>query len=64
VPASVPASGEQSIEAGTGTPAASTPDGALSLSGVSPLPTIAFSLILLASLGTLAYANVKAVRNR
>ena len=57
------ASGEQSVEAGVGTPAASTPDGALPFSGSSPLPTIAFSLILLASLGTLAYANVKSVRS-
>jgi hypothetical protein len=58
------ASGEQSVEAGTGTPAASTPNGALFGNGSSPLPTIAFSLILLASLGALAYANVKTVRNR
>jgi hypothetical protein len=56
-------SGNQGVEGGTGTPAASTPDGALPFSGSSPLPTIAFSLILLASLGTLAYANVKSVRN-
>jgi hypothetical protein len=60
---SVPASGEQSVEAGTGTPEESAPDGALSLNGVGPLPTIAFSLILLASLGGLAYANVKSVRS-
>jgi hypothetical protein len=58
------ASGEQSVEAGTGTPEESTPDGALFGNGASPLPTIAFSLILLASLGGLAYANVKTVRNR
>jgi hypothetical protein len=56
------ASGEQSVEAGTGTPAESTPDGALPFGGSSPLPMIAFSLILLTSLGSLAYANVKAVR--
>ena len=60
---SVAESGEQSVEAGTGTPEESTPDGALSFGGSSALPTIAFSLILLASLGGLAYANVKAVRN-
>jgi hypothetical protein len=60
---SVPESGEQSVEAGTGTPEESTPDGALPFGGSSPLPTIAFSLILLASLGGLAYANVKSVRN-
>jgi len=58
------ASGEQSVEAGTGTPAASTPDGSLFGNGSNPLPTIAFSLILLASLGGLAFANVKTVRNR
>jgi hypothetical protein len=58
------ASGEQSVEAGTGTPEESTPDGSLFGNGSNPLPTIAFSLILLASLGGLAYANVKTVRNR
>ena len=57
------ASGEQSVEAGTGTPAESQPNSALSAIGGSALPTIAFSLILLASLGALAYANVKSVRN-
>ena len=61
---SVAASGEQSVEAGTGTPAGSIGSGAASGSNSSPLPTIAFSLILLASLGTLAFANVKTVRNR
>ena len=60
---SVPESGEQSVEAGTGTPEESTPDGALFGNGASPLPTIAFSLILLASLGGLAYANVKSARS-
>ena len=58
------ASGEQSVEAGTGTPAGSVNDSAFFGAGSSPLPTIVFSLILLASLGTLAYANVKSVRNR
>lgn len=62
--ASVPESGEQSVHAGTGTPEESVSDGALFGNGSSPLPTIAFSLILLASLGGLAYANVKTVRNR
>ena len=60
---SAEASGEQSEKAGEGTPEESAPDGALSLNGTGPLATIAFSLILLASLGTLAYANVKAARN-
>jgi hypothetical protein len=56
-------SGEQSVEAGTGTPEESTVDSSLFGEGSSPLPTIAFSLILLVSLGGLAYANVKAARN-
>lgn len=60
---SVPASGEQSEKAGEGTPEGSTSNGALSLSGSGALPTIAFSLILLASLSALAFANVKASRN-
>jgi len=60
---SLEASGEQSVKAGTGTPAASTTNTALFDNGASPLPTILFSLILLASLGTLAYANVKSVRS-
>jgi hypothetical protein len=57
------ASGEQSQKAGEGTPEGSQSDGAFSLNGSGALPTIAFSLILLASLGALAYANVKSVRN-
>jgi hypothetical protein len=60
---SVAGSGDQGIEAGVGTPAGSMPDGAQPFDGSSPLPTIAFSLILLASLGALAYANVKSSRN-
>jgi len=32
--------------------------------GPSPLPTIFFGLVLLLSLATLAYANVRTVRNR
>ena len=63
-PASVPASAEGSVKAGTGTPAASTSNTALFGDGSNPLPTVVFSLILLASLGTLAYANVKTVRRR
>jgi hypothetical protein len=61
---SAEASGEQSVEAGTGTPAASVNDSAFFGAGTGVLPTILFSLILLASLGTLAYANVKTVRSR
>jgi len=55
-------SAEQSVEAGTGTPAASQPDTSLITAAVSLLPTVALSLILLASIGALAYANVKARR--
>jgi len=58
------ASGEQSVEAGTGTPEESQADTATALFGGGLLPTVAFSLILLASLGALAYANVKSVRSR
>ncbi len=55
---------QQSVEAGTGTPAQTQADTALSQRGSSPLPTIVFSLILLASLATLAYRNVQTVRSR
>jgi hypothetical protein len=58
------ASGEQSVEAGTGTPEESTADSSFFGAATSALPTILFSVILLASLGTLAYANVKTVRSR
>jgi hypothetical protein len=60
----VSASPEQSVEAGTGTPAESQPD--TSLNGLSGgiLPTILFSFVLIGSLGTLAYANVRAMRRR
>jgi hypothetical protein len=58
------ATGEQSVEAGVGTPAGSVNDSAFFGAGSGALPTILFSLILLASLGTLAYANVKTVRSR
>jgi hypothetical protein len=68
VPASEAASespsGEGSQKAGEGTPAGSQADSSLLFNGSGPLATIAFSLILLASLGTLAYANVKSVRSR
>jgi len=57
-------SAEQSVEAGTGTPAGSQPNTSLIAGAVSLLPTIAFSLILLASLGALAFANVRMARRR
>ena len=50
------------VKGGTGTPAGSLPNAALSQNGVSSIPTIAFGLILLTSLGALAYANVKGAR--
>jgi hypothetical protein len=53
------------VGGGTGTPAASVPDTAASLPGFGgPLATLVFGLILVASLGTLAYANVRAARER
>jgi hypothetical protein len=56
---------EGSQAGGTGTPAASVPDTAASLPGFGgPIATLVFGLILVASLGTLAYANVRAARQR
>jgi hypothetical protein len=56
---------EGSQAGGTGTPAASVPDTAASIgSFAGPLSTVVFGLILLGSLGALAYANVAAVRRR
>jgi hypothetical protein len=56
---------EQSVQGGTGTPAPSQPDTAMGLGGTpGPIPTAAFGLILLAALGTLAWANVRSARNR
>jgi hypothetical protein len=69
VPASVEestaASVEGSVLGGTGTPEPSTPDTAFGgTNGPSPLPTILFGAILLASLAALAWVNVQAVRSR
>ena len=56
---------EGSVQGGTGTPEPSQPDTAMGVSGgPSAIPTVAFALILLAALGTLAWANVKSARNR
>lgn len=56
---------EGSQAGGTGTPAASIPNTSTSLPGFGgPLATLVFGLILVASLGTLAYANVRAARQR
>jgi hypothetical protein len=64
-PASEPESPEGSEAGQTGTPAGSVPDTALSLPGFGgPLATLIFGAILVASLGTLAYANVRAARQR
>jgi hypothetical protein len=57
-------SADESFKAGEGTPAGSVSNSSFFGAGSAALPTILFSLVLLASLGTLAYANVKAVRNR
>jgi hypothetical protein len=56
---------EGSVQGGNPTPAPSQPDTAMGAQGgPSPIPTAAFALILLAALGTLAWANVKTARNR
>ena len=56
---------EGSVQGGTGTPEPSQPDTAMGMSGgPSPIPTIAFGLMLLAALGALAWANVKSARSR
>ena len=56
---------EGTAAGGTGTPAASVPDTATSFGGFGgPVATVVFGLILLGSLGALAYANVAAVRRR
>jgi hypothetical protein len=56
---------EGSVQGGTGTPAPSQPDTAMGVQGgPSPIPTAIFALILLAALGTLAWANVKSSRSR
>jgi hypothetical protein len=49
---------------GTGTPTASVPDTSMNSSLGGPLATLVFGAVLLASLGALAYANVKSARNR
>lgn len=56
---------EQSVQGATGTPEPSQPDTAmLTQNGPSAIPTVAFALILVAALGTLAWANVKSARSR
>jgi len=59
---SVGQSAEQSVEAGTGTPGASIPDSSVSPNGSGPPPTVIFSMLLVASLGSLAYSNVRVAK--
>jgi cell division septation protein DedD len=56
---------EGSVGGGNPTPAPSQPDTAMGVQGgPNAVPTIAFALILLAALGTLAWANLKTARSR
>jgi len=55
---------EQQAEAGSGTPAASLPNSALGVTTTSALPTVLLGVILLMSLGTLAWVNVRASGRR
>lgn len=53
---------EEGFQGETGTPAGSVSDSSIALGRSSPMPMVIFTALLLASLGTLAYVNVKAVR--
>ena len=55
---------EEEVEAGTGTPAGTVSDSSIVGEQSGPLPMIIFGMLLVVSLGTLAYANVKVVRAR
>jgi len=55
---------EGSVEAATGTPEASTPNTAFGGDSGNPMGTLLFTLILVGSLGALAYANVRTVRKQ
>ena len=55
---------EEVVEAGTGTPAATVSDSSIVGEQSGPLPIIIFGTLLVTSLGTLTYANVKAVARR
>jgi hypothetical protein len=61
---SVGQSGEQSVEAGTGTPGGTLPDSAVGSNGSNPIPTVLFSLLLLGSLTAMAVTNVKTAKDR
>lgn len=61
---SQPASGEQSVEAGTGTSGGGTiPDASIGDNGSNPIPTILISLLLLGSLMALAVTNVNTAKD-
>ncbi|MDP9468089.1 MAG: hypothetical protein M3P32_05030 [Chloroflexota bacterium] len=53
---------DEGIQGGGGTPAGTVSDSSISLERSSPLPMMIFTALLLASLATLAYLNVKVVR--
>jgi hypothetical protein len=53
---------EGSVGGGTGTPVASIPDTAAAPTTGTAIGTLAFGVLLLLSLGSLAYANVRAGR--
>ncbi len=56
---------EGGVKGATGTPAPSTPDTSIdSVGGSSPYPIMLFVVILLGSLGGLAYVNVESARKR
>jgi hypothetical protein len=55
---------EGSVEAATGTPAASTPNTSIGADPGNPTGTALFALVLIGSLGALAYTNVRTVRRR
>lgn len=55
---------EGNVGGGTGTPAASLPNSAVSGPTSGPIATLAFGLLLLSSLGALAFVNVRSTRRR
>jgi hypothetical protein len=55
---------EEDVQGSTGTPAASLPNSAVSLTATSVIAGLVFGVILLTSLGTLAWRNVRASGRR
>ncbi|HYM52183.1 MAG TPA: hypothetical protein VEW45_01705 [Candidatus Dormibacteraeota bacterium] len=55
---------EEDVQGSTGTPAASLPNSAVSLTASSVIAGLVFGVILLTSLGTLAWRNVRASGRR